>query len=367
MFVAIVAFVAVLMLLVLAHEWGHFFAARRLGVTVDEFGFGFPPRIAGIQRGPTFYSLNWLPLGGFVKLKGEEGGAAAEPNSFSAKPAWRRAIILLAGVGMNVVLAWLLLSIILVVGVSAPLDESQISAAHDVKLQVVDVEKGSPAEQAGIVAGDSIKSVDTTAVYSVSGLKQYIATRAGQQVQVHLEHNGALSTVSATPIVLEAAGNAPALGVSLVSVGNLAYPVHKALWYGAQNTYYLGKAILVGFGDLLSGLFTQGKVPQDIAGPVGIAVLTGQVVKLGFVYVLQFAALLSLNLAIINVLPFPALDGGRLLFVVIEKVRRKPNNERMEALVHRIGFSILMVLVLLVTYHDIARLTSGFFSGLFAK
>lgn len=365
MFIAVVAFIGVLALLVLAHEWGHFWAARRLRIAVDEFGFGFPPRLAAWRGQRTLYTLNWLPLGGFVKLKGEEGGAKGEPDSFAAQTPWRRAVVLVAGVTMNVVLAWLLLSAILLVGVEAPLGDSQLVQARNPRLQVVEVELGSPAAQAGLAIGDTVRAVDSTKVTSIRELKQYLAPRAGQPVVVHLERGGVASQVTATPVVLPAAGNQAALGVGLVQVGTISYPWYQALWYGAGDTYYLGRAIVAGFRDLFAGLFTHGTVPADIAGPVGIAVLTGQVVKLGFVYLLQFAALLSLNLAVINILPFPALDGGRLLFVVIEKVRRKPNNERIEALVHRLGFAILMVLVLLVTYRDVANLAGGFFSQLF--
>jgi regulator of sigma E protease len=363
MFITIFSFIAILAVLVLAHEWGHFFAARRLGVAVEEFGFGFPPRAWGFIKNGVRYTINWLPLGGFVKLKGESGEAKGEADSFSAQPAWRRSIILTAGVSMNVVLAAVLLSIGFAVGFPTVLDESQLTKAKDVKIQVMSVVASSPAAAADLKPGDIIESINEQKFDTLTDLQNYVADKVGTTVPVMVRRGDELLKKDIAPAKLAATGTRAVMGVSLVQSGIISYPWYEAVWRGIEQTWYLTVAIVVAFGDLFRNLLVHQQVPQDISGPVGIAVLTGQVVQLGFIYVLQFAALLSLNLAIINILPFPALDGGRLLFVIIEKLRRKPNNERVEAMVHNIGFALLMLLVLVVTYRDILRFGGGFISS----
>lgn len=360
----LIAFIAVLAILVLAHEWGHFTAARRLGIAVEEFGVGFPPRLTSFLRGSTRYSINLLPLGGFVKLKGEGGEAREELDSFAAQKPWRRAVVLVAGVGMNIVTAWVLLSLSLVIGVPTALSDAEVTHASDVAIQVIGVAPGSPADNAGIITGDSIKKADNVPINRIGELQNYLRGRSGQPVSLTLDRAGQSLSVIATPTILDGSAGQPAIGVSLVHSGMLRYPWYTAVARGAQDTWNLTGQILSAFGHLFRDLIIRGSVPQDIAGPVGIAVLTGQVVELGFIYLLQFTALLSLNLAIINIFPFPALDGGRLLFVVLEKLRRKPVSQRVEGLAHQIGFSILIALVLIVTYRDIVRLGGGFFSSL---
>ncbi len=363
MVVTILSFIALLALLVLAHEWGHFFAARRLGVGVEEFGFGFPPRIAGFRRGQTTYTVNWVPLGGFVKLKGEAGGERTA-DSFVVQPAWRRAVILVAGVFMNVLLAAALLAVGFMVGFPAVLSENQATQARNVQFEVVSVAPSSPAAQAGLQAGDTLLTVDGRTFQSVSDFQAYVAVHRAKPVGVTYLHNGSTKTAQLTPQSLPETNGRPVLGVGLLPTGIITYPWYQALGRGAAETWRLGREILAAFGNLFQNLIVHHEVPQNVAGPIGIAVITGQVARLGFIYLLQFAALLSLNLAIINIFPFPALDGGRLLFVIIEKLRRKPNNERVVAIVHQIGFTVLIALVLLVTYRDVARLSGDFFTRL---
>jgi len=365
MFTTILIFFVILLVLVLAHEWGHFFAARWLGIKVEEFGFGFPPRLASIERGGTKYSFNWLPLGGFVKLKGEAGTNRTDPDSFASKKPWRRSVVLVAGVAMNMVLAFCLLSLGFMIGVPTSLDESEIPKARDVKIQVVMVTPDSPAVKAGIEVGDAIVTLDGQVFTTLTQVQNYIATHTASPIAFELERLGKIKQLEAQPTFLPEVSDRAVVGVNLVQTGVLSYPWYKALWHGAKSTVFLTKEIFLAFGSLFRGLLVERHVPTDLAGPVGIAVLTGQVVNLGFAYVVQFAALLSINLALINILPFPALDGGRLLFVVIEKLRRKPNDAKVEALVHNLGFAFLMLLVVLITYRDIVRIGSGFFENLF--
>lgn len=365
MLTTILIFFVILLALVLVHEWGHFFAARRLGIKVDEFGFGFPPRLASIERGGTRYSFNWLPLGGFVKLKGEAGENREEPDSFASQKPWRRSVVLLAGVTMNLVLAFFLLSGGFMLGVPVSLQENEIDHARDIKIQVVMVSPNSPAEQAGIKIGDAIVSLNGQSFNTLSEVQDYIAANSGSAIELKLDRLGESVTVLAQPTVLPEVPDRAILGVNLLQTGILSYPWYEAVWQGAKATVVLTREIVMAFGQLFRGLIITRQVPADVAGPVGIAVLTGQVVDLGFAYVLQFAALLSINLALINVLPFPALDGGRLLFVVIEKLRHKATDAKTEAIVHNIGFAFLMILVVLITYRDLVRLGSGFFDNIF--
>lgn len=364
MFTTILIFLLILLALVLVHEWGHFFAARKLGVKVKEFAFGFPPRLFSLKKKDTTYSFNALPIGGYVKLKGEDGSERSEPDSFSAQPAWRRTLILVGGVAMNVVLAFILLTAGFATGIPTVVDDKAAAQARNIQIQILEVTPDSPAEFAGLKLGDVIIGLDGKSFQRVEEIQAYLAPRQGREVQVELKRGETKLTLPVVPAPTATTGERAVMGVSLVQTGIVSYPWYESIWRGLVATGILTKEIVLAFGNLFKNLIVAREVPGDVAGPVGIAVLTGQVVDLGFAYLLQFAALLSLNLAIINILPFPALDGGRLLFVVIEKIRGKRNDERVEAMVHNIGFALLMLLVLVITYRDIVRLSSGFFSSL---
>ncbi len=354
MFITIIVFIALLALLVLAHELGHFVTARLFGVKVEEFGFGFPPRMFSKEKNGTRYSINWLPLGGFVKLKGESG-ESHDSDSFTAQPPWRRAIILSAGVAMNVVLCFVLLSIGFTAGLPTTVDENNTNNAKDIKIQIFSILPDSPAAKAGMQPGDAVSTIDGNTFVALSAMQDFIADHKDIPMQVRLLRGKEIIEATVTPIILEQAGNRAVMGVSLIQTGVVSYPLHQSLWLGIKATGMLLYETVNGFVTVIRNLIVTRQAGVEIAGPVGIAVLTGQVVDLGWIYVLQFAALLSVNLAIINILPIPALDGGRLLFVVIEKIRRRPNNEKVEAIVHQIGFMFLMLLVVLVTYQDLLK------------
>lgn len=365
MLTTIFIFFVVLLVLVLAHEWGHFFSARRLGIGVEEFGFGFPPRLAAITKKGVKYSFNWLPLGGFVKLKGESGNNITDPDSFAVQKPWKRAVVLVAGVFMNLILAFVLLSIGFMTGMPVTVDDNEVAMARDVKIQVAAISPDSPAQAAGIQIGDVIIGLDGQQFRNLSELQAYIASHAESSLEIKLQRQGQILTTQAQPMVLPSVPERAVLGVSLLQTGIISYPWYEAIWRGAQATIIFTKEIILAFANLFRGLVVSRQVPADLTGPVGIAVIAGQAVEMGFAYILQFAALLSINLALINILPFPALDGGRLLFVVIEKIRRKPADAKIEALVHNIGFVLLMLLVVLITYRDLMRLSSGFFENIF--
>lgn len=359
MFGTILIFILVLAVIVLIHELGHFWTARRFGVKVEEFGFGFPPRIAKLfkDKKGTWYTLNLLPVGGFVKMKGEQGESNDE-DSFVKKTAGRRAIILSAGVFMNVVLAMVVLSIGFMIGLPQVVDSSLPNYAHveNQKIQVVEVLKESPAAEAGIETGDIILSLDGATPKTTEDIQEYTKTHEGKSFTLFYERDGATKEAELTPRKIQPDAERSTIGISTVETGEVSYPFPHALWVGLKETIsYLG--LIVGaLWSLLVTIFTAQPVPADLVGPVGIAVITGKIVDLGLVYLLQFVAIITLNLAVINIIPFPALDGGRLLFLAIEKVRGKPVNQRVENMIHNVGFILLLILVGIVTVRDIIHI-----------
>ncbi len=355
-------FIAVLFVLVLAHEWGHFFVARKFGVRVHEFGFGFPPRIKKMwhSRG-TDYTLNWIPLGGFVRLKGEDGADRDDTDSFAHKPAWQRLLILVAGVAMNFVLGYILILIVLGVGTDMPVlvvgPHAQISGAH---ISVGGVLAGSPAARAGILLGDDIISVDGTPSTSAAEVRAMISTHAQVGANITpatlvVRRGGADIAVSVKPELLPSAG-VVGLGVQMLDMAHVRYDAPYVFVQAARETVQMSTMIFKSLGTVITKLVRHGKIEEGVAGPVGIAVVTSEVAKTGIMPFLEFIAMLSINLGILNVLPFPALDGGRAVFVVLEKIVRRKVRAELERAAHLIGFALLMTLVIVVTYRDIVGL-----------
>lgn len=373
MLLTIFTFIIILGLLIFVHEGGHFFAAKKAGIKIEEFGFGFPPRLLGLRflnkkyqiiwgrkvkaedSPTTIYSVNLIPLGGFVKIKGEQGEKENEKDSFSSRKIRTRGLVIFSGVLMNFLLCFLLLSIGFSMGTPTVLGEKEEAEARDIKIQVLSLIKDSPAFKAGIEVGDHILEVDGKNFKNIEELQKYITAHKDEKVSLKILRGQSMFKKEIIPEVLPSSQEKAVLGVGLVKTGILSYPWYEAILRGAKTTGFLLIAILKALGGIFKDLLTQGKVEAEVAGPVGIAVLTGQVVNLGFIYVLQFAALLSLNLGIINILPFPALDGGRILFLIIEKIRGKRVDQKIENLIHNIGFALLIALVILVTYRDVAR------------
>ncbi len=354
-------FIGVISILVFVHELGHFVAAKKSGMRVDEFGFGFPPKLFGIKRGETTYSINWIPFGGFVRIYGEDGDERKAPRSFGSKSFSVRMIVILAGVVMNFVFAAFLLSFGNYFGLRIGLFEpSDIAAAHDRQIQILSVADGSPAKQAGVETLDEVKGFvgadgTTVAMTSTQGVQEYVAAHVGQTTHIQIGRGG---QVLDKEVALRA--NPPAgegsLGISMALTGIISHPWYVAIWKGFSDAAILTYNTAYGFYFLLKGLFVERHLLADVSGPIGIATMTGQAARVGFSYLVQFVAMISINLAVLNVVPFPALDGGRALMLIIEKIKGSPINKRVEATVNAVGFFALIGLMILVTARDLSKL-----------
>lgn len=346
-----IIFIIVLGVLVLVHEFGHFITAKKAGMKVEEFGFGFPPRIFGIKKGETIYSINWIPFGGFVKILGEGGEDASNPRSFASQKAGTRAKVIVAGVVMNLILAYVLLTVGNIMGLRTAIAENDLDPAiRDRKIQIVQVVPNTPAAEAKLETLDEILNFN-----SVTEFQKYINDHRGQKITVQVKRGGEILEKSVIPRTNPPAGEG-ALGISLAATGVIKYPWYKAIYEGGKQTWFLIANTVYGYGHIIGKVFTTGSPGAELSGPIGIAKFTGQAARIGFAYLLQLMALISVNLAILNIIPFPALDGGRLLFIGIEKVKGSPLSRRVENLVNSIGFALLILLMIYVTTKDITRL-----------
>jgi regulator of sigma E protease len=309
--------------------------------------------------GGTIYSLNWIPLGGFVKIKGEDGLSASDPDSFAAKSAWTRIKVLAAGVMMNFIFAWALISIVFAAGAPQAVDSS-LKTVPNSKIQISDVSSQSPAEASGIKVGDEILKVQKDAagrevnLDSIKSFQTYIGANAGREIILKIKRGNVAREIKITPRSSAPEGQG-LLGVTLSETIIVKYPWYRAIWEGLVTTWNIIEAIFIALIGIISNLFMGKGVGADVSGPVGIAVLTKEVTGLGLVYILQFAALLSVNLGLINILPFPALDGGRILFVLIEKMKGSPVSQKVEQVFHSVGFILLILLLVLITFKDVWR------------
>jgi len=355
----IIIFIICLNILVFIHELGHFLVAKRNGLKVEEFGMGIPPRIFGIKKGETIYSLNALPIGGFVRIYGEDGAHIEEKNSFASRPPFTRAKILIAGIVMNLIFGIMLFIIGLNIGIPTVVDEKNIAYVKDIKLSVLQVQKESPAETAGLKMGDRILKVsygkEELLNPSVEELQKFSKSYIGKEITMNIERGKQNLEIKITPRETNDE-NQGAMGVVIGETGFLRYPFFKTIWEGIKYGLGLFVNIFVMLFIFLKSLIFQGKMLGEVAGPVGITVLGSETLKLGIGYFLQFLATLSVYLAAINLVPFPALDGSRIFFTLLEKIRGKAVSPKIENLIHSIGFAILLFIFFIITYKDIAKL-----------
>lgn len=369
---SIIIFLIVLIVLILVHELGHFLVAKASGIRVDEFGLGFPPRIVGVKYGETLYSLNWIPFGGFVKIFGEDPNedSIAGPSasrSLVNKPKWIQVLVLIAGISFNVIFAWLLISAGFMSGLPSSVGAYPNAHFTDAKVVITNVLAGSPAEKAHLKSGDAIVSMTTgvgadakvlnvgSGSTDVVAVQKFIADSADKPIKIEIAEGAVKSEIIATPIVGIIGGKA-ALGIGLDAVGTLRLPIHQALYQGAILTWDLTKSITVGLVTFLKNLVIAKADLAQVTGPIGIVGLVGDAANLGFIYLLSFTAFISINLAVINILPFPALDGGRILFVIIEAIKRSPIKPKVANAFNTVGFALLILLMLVITFHDILKI-----------
>jgi regulator of sigma E protease len=347
--ISIVAFVIILLILVVAHELGHFITAKIRGVGVIEFGIGFPPRIFGIKRKGTIYSINALPLGGFVKLAGEEDPKV--PESLASKGYGTRMLVLASGSLVNILLPVILFTVAFL------LPHTVVTAP--VVIESVDV--NSPAEAAGLQAGDTVVSINGNQIDNILDVQRLTQLNLGKEMKIEIKRvDGTLETVSLVPRWKPPQGEG-AMGVVTKSADNPVIssktePIWRAVPLAVKEIFQT----LTLFKNEIVRWMIGASAPQ-VTGPVGIAELTGEVARSGFSPLVEFAAFISINLGIVNILPLPALDGGRIAFVLLEMMRRgRRISAKTEGLVHLVGFFLLIALIMVVTYGDIVNIvTSG--------
>mgnify|MGYP001579730311 FL=1 len=398
---SIIIFIVILAVLILVHELGHFFVAKSFGIRVDEFGIGYPPRALTLfEWRRTRFTLNWLPFGGFVKIFGENGEVPApehqnaelnnseseseaksehpdaEPESeksFAKKPRFAQALVLIAGVAFNIIFAWVLISAGFMVGL--PTSTSTVTAGREVenaRLVITMVAPDSPAFIGGLKSGDVITDIVSigdltgkdnltgkirpkTGILSPESVSDFIAKHGNEKINISYSRGSETDIAVLTPSdgIIE---GRKAIGISMDMIGTLSLPIHLAFFEGAKTTVSLTKLVTVGLAVFVYDAVRGASDFSQVTGPVGIVGLVGDASRLGLIYLISFTAFISINLAVINLIPFPALDGGRLLFVIIESIKRSPISPKISNVMNTVGFMLLIILMILVTVHDVVKL-----------
>lgn len=355
MIVSIIIFLAVLSLLVLVHEFGHYWVARRNGVLVEEFGIGYPPRVYGKKIGETIYSVNALPFGGFVRLHGEnmDESMSKPERAFLNKSKKTRALIVVAGVVMNFILAIVAFAIVYTFS-GIPIETSDVT--------ILEISEGSPASEADFVVGDVVKDVNGDEVSTTAIFIEKVADNKGKEITITIERGDGEKTKEVKTNVTprkEHPEDEGSLGVAISTTEIYYPPVWQrpfiGIYYGFKEALFWTKTIVVGFAMMIQRLFV-GEIPREIAGPVGIYALTSQAAQFGILTLINFIGILSVNLVILNLLPFPALDGGRLMFILIEALIGRKIVPKVEYAFHVTGMIILLSLIVVITIADVRRL-----------
>lgn len=366
----VIIFIIVLAVLIFVHELGHFLFARLCGIRVDEFALGFGPNLVSWKRGETKYGINAIPFGGYVKIFGENPDdenthGPDKHRSFVNKNRFQQALVLVAGVIFNFLFAWLLYTIVFTSGVTATTDGfgQYASRFHNQRIMISLVDPGSPAEKAGLSVGDTIQHVDLAgsgklAAVTVTEIQDLISSSKGAPVTVTYIHDKTATTTTLTAVTGLVADKY-AIGIAMDDVVDLRLPFFAAIYEGAHYTLVMIENTAIGLYSFVASIFHGTANLSEVSGPVGIAGIVGDAAAMGFTYLLMVTALISLNLGVINLIPFPALDGGRVLFVALEGIFRRRIPAKFTNTVNIIGFALLMLLMVVVTYKDIAKLIHG--------
>jgi len=392
MILTIIIFLVMLAALVFVHELGHFALAKWVGARVDEFAIGFPPKVFSWRIGETVYAINLIPFGGYVKILGEdaveshaegvvaeidpadEAETAEDPSrSLAHKSRKAQVAVMVAGITANVIFAWVLLSVSFLVGMPASSDNYFNAPVTNSHVSIVSITADSPAARAGLASGDAIVGIsgagiaNLTAPFTISAIQQAIQAASGTLAISYVSDKDYSSSIDPAKVkvvdVAPAAGivnGHKAIGIGMDDVGIIKLSFFKAFYVGAKGTFYMAVNTIEGLAAFIAGFFTghaglENSLSQ-VSGPVGIAKMVGEARSFGFAYLLSFTALISINLAIINALPLPALDGGRIAIIAIEGIIRRPLNPRAVNLTHTIGFAALILLMLVITANDILKL-----------
>jgi regulator of sigma E protease len=344
-------------ILIFLHELGHFILAKKFGVKVEEFGIGFPPRIFSKKIGETIYSLNILPFGGFVKLLGENA-ISNDPQSFSAKPVGKRALIVLGGIFSFWILALIFLTIAGMLGVPTVVTDTK--NLSDLKVQIVSILPGSPAEKANLKVGDIIEQIrvdnQIIKVENVQQFREIVEKNKGKEIILGIKRGQEMLNINVVPRKEVKEGEGP-IGILLVNFTLKSYPLHLAFLKSFETIFSLTKNLILTIFYILSNLFQKGSlVGTEIAGPVRIVYFVALSFQMGISYYLFFIGLIATNLAFFNLLPLPGLDGGKLLFLILEKIRKKPVSPEIENKITAFFIFILLFLALIVMINDLKNL-----------
>lgn len=366
---SILLFIGILIVLILVHEFGHFIVAKKSGIRVDEFGIGFPPKIWGKKFGETEYTINALPFGGFVRIFGESPddesmSGSDSKRSFTNQSKIKQTAVIAAGVIFNFILGWILISTSYMIGLPSTVEGAPEGVVvENVELTISGVLPGSPAEEAGLSVGQSIESLsvgsDILADPTIESVQKFVNLHANEEIIIEYTFGKNIKekvTVIPEEGIVE---GVYAVGIAMDAIGTVSLPVHRALWEGGKLTIDVTVATFLGLKDFFTNIFIGNADFSEISGPVGIVSIVDDASTLGFVYLLTLTAIISINLGLINLIPFPALDGGRLLFLLIETIKRSPIKPAVANAMNMIGFVALILLMVVITYNDIAKITTG--------
>jgi len=353
--------------LIIIHEFGHFIVAKKLGVRVDEFGIGYPPRLIGKKIGETIYSINLIPFGGFVRIFGEDGEESEDQKerNFNYKPYWQKSAIIVAGVLAFWIISWPLFSVALYLG--SPISVSDSENVENAQVRILDISKDSPAELAGLKTGDVIRKVvyldeETKAEREVEVVKigqfiDIVNTQKSKNIKLVIAGKEGELIKEIVPRENPPRGEG-AIGISLVRVFDKKYSVGESVTQGLKRVFYSTESVVHSFGLLAKIAFDKElreEMNVQVVGPIGVGVMLNQSLNWGIGFYLNFIGFIAIYLAIFNILPIPATDGGRLLFLTIEKIRGKSFNKEKENLINAFFFLLLIVIMIIVTVSDIQK------------